>query len=79
MALFQLLASVSRAHGDGYTEVIADRLEYILCYSLEIFDLPVFGVLSIPRRLAVFDFTTSLSDRFLLNCICCYPARVDSF
>ena len=45
----QLLPSISRAHGDRYTEVIADGLEYILCYSLEVFDLPVFGCVIDPK------------------------------
>ena len=47
--LVELLASISRANGNGYTEVIADRLEYILCYSLEVFDLPVFGCVIDPK------------------------------
>ena len=49
MAFVELLASISRANGNGYTEVIADRLEYILCYSLEVFDLPVFGCVIDPK------------------------------
>ena len=75
----QLLTSVSRAHGNGYTEVIADRLEYVFCYSLEVLNLPVFGCVIDPKAAVVFDFTTSFSDRFLLNCISIgNPRRINS-